>query len=101
MTKHFLRGESFPVILPENLFNAAALLSHLDRDQIAGAIEVLVALMDMSEVNPDIEMNGDELDGHLGEDDYHPLGNGFEGPGCPIADPGGCEHDGREPVEGF
>ena len=23
------------------------------------------------------------------------------GPGCPLADPGGCEHDGREPEDGF
>lgn len=24
-----------------------------------------------------------------------------DGPGCPIADPGGCEHDGREHADGY
>lgn len=44
------------------------------------------------------------------EDDFHPTEGVFavstlyrheNGAGCPIADPGGCEHDGREPENGF
>ncbi|WP_230291027.1 hypothetical protein [Croceicoccus sp. Ery5] len=48
------------------------------------------------------EANGDERDGSMGEDDFcvHNTGGDY-GAGCPVADPGGCEHDGREPDDGY
>lgn len=46
------------------------------------------------------EANGDELDGSRSEDDFGLLTADWKGePGCPIADPGGDEHDGREPCD--
>lgn len=55
---------------------------------VGSAAEALVSLMDAISGDPDIELNGDE-------DDF--MYHGGDGPGCPIADPGGCEHDGCEP----
>lgn len=51
------------------------------------------------EPEPD-EANGDERDGSMGEDDFciHNTGGDYAA-GCPIADPGGCEHDGIEPEQ--
>jgi hypothetical protein len=72
-------------------------LATFDRNQLEGFIAVAIDLLDLADGDPDLEPNGDELDGSLGEDDFHAQ-FGF-GPGCPVADPGGCEHDGREPEE--
>lgn len=52
--------------------------------------------MDADDGNPDVELNGDELDGNGGEDDFVSWGvgiSGYGGPGCPISDPGEDEHD--------
>lgn len=50
----------------------------------------------------DDELNGDETDGNGAEDDecawFEVAGYAA---GCPVADPGGCEHDGREPQDGY
>lgn len=62
---------------------------------IADTIEGLIAFLDDLCGDTDLEANGDELDGNASEDDF--MYHGGWGPGCPIADPGGCEHDGREP----
>ena len=69
---------------------ATALIASLDR--IDGDADL--------EPEPD-EPNGDERDGSMGEDDFciHNTG-GDCGAGCPVSDPGGCEHDGREPDYG-
>src|SRR5687767_11972852 len=65
----------------------------------AAVAEFAIALQDLVQPDPDREPAGDELDGSGSEDDfmYHSLWQG--GAGCPIADPGGCQHDGREPDE--
>lgn len=51
-------------------------------------------------IHEDDEDNGDRLDGSGAEDDpdYRRIAAHLsDGPGCPISDQGGCEHDGREP----
>ena len=68
-------------------------LASFSRDELSGFIAVAIDLLDLAEGDTDLEPNGDELDGSLGEDDWHPAGLAFAGPGCPISDPGGCQHD--------
>ena len=50
--------------------------------------------MDQLDGDNDLELNGDELDGHLGEDEFLYHGANWIGyPGCPIADPGEDNQD--------
>ncbi|BCA60054.1 hypothetical protein [Sphingomonas sp. HMP6] len=70
-------------------------LSRFDRDALAAFVMVAIDLMDLAEPDADLEPNGDELDGDPAEDEF--MYHGGWGPGCPVGDPGGCEHDGREP----
>lgn len=65
----------------------AALLAGFSREQISSAIEVLIAVLDSADPDPDDEPNGDELDGNHGEDDFclYNLPIGY--PGCPVSDP--------------
>ncbi|QNE04680.1 hypothetical protein [Croceicoccus marinus] len=73
---------------------------------------ILTAAIDRVDGDPDLEPepnegNGDEEDTGFAEDEYaSDLKAGAAwasgehiGPGCPISDPGGCEHDGREPPQ--
>ncbi|MBB3990856.1 hypothetical protein [Croceicoccus naphthovorans] len=62
------------------------------------AAAIILERLDQLDGDSDVEPNGDELDGNLGEDDFCPHRPGMwgGGVGCPISDPGGCEHDGRE-----
>jgi hypothetical protein len=78
---------------------AASLLNRHSAHEIAEAIEVLVDVLDLIGGDADEEVNGDELDGTNAEDEVgnNHLSGVDMGAGCPIADPGGCEHDGREP----
>jgi hypothetical protein len=47
--------------------------------------------LDEMDGDPDLEANGDELDGSLGEDDFCDHNADWLGhPGCPLSDPGGC-----------
>lgn len=62
---------------------------------VAEIIEQLIAGLDDQDGDPDVELNGDELDGSNAEDEHFfggaagPIGLGFNGgPGCSIADPG-------------
>lgn len=49
----------------------------------------------------DVEPNGDETDGDYGsEDEFVIHSHWLGGAGCPLADPGGCQHDGREVEDG-
>ena len=75
-------------------------LSRFDRDQLAGFITVAIDLLDLAEPDSDLEPDGDELDGNITEDEFMSHGE-WGGAGCPIADPGGCEHDGREIDDGL
>lgn len=57
-------------------------------------VELLIARLDRLDGDPDSEANGDEADGSFAEDDFcHFVGSM---PGCPVADPGGCEFGGLE-----
>ena len=58
-----------------------------------------IDLLDALSVDADVEANGEELDGTAAEDDFIDRGNGGIA-GCPVSDPGGCEHDGREVDDG-
>lgn len=61
--------------------------------QLSGeAAAILIERMDAIEGDPDAE------DATCLEDDFTLQIAHLFGPGCPIADPGGCEHDGREPA---
>jgi hypothetical protein len=79
---------------------AATLLNRHSATEIAEAMEVLVDVLDLLDGDPDVERNGDELDGSYdAEDEFeeYSLRHTDPGAGCPVSDPGGCEHDGREP----
>ena len=63
------------------------------RAAIEAAIESMIGLLDLVDADPDLETTG-------AEDDFMDHGPIFDGSiGCPVADPGGCEHDGCEPSE--
>jgi hypothetical protein len=70
----------------------------LDRGQIGAMIEALVDLLDIIDGDPDLEPDGDELDGcDLAEDEFQQ--HLARGPGCPLSDPGGSgsfDHDARD-----
>lgn len=73
------------------------------RESLTGAINELVALLDALDADPDLEANGDELDGSLGEDDFCEHNSHYpHGPGCPCSDPDfsveDMPHDGNEGV---
>lgn len=78
--------------------------------QVAGRVGIhLIDKLDVMEGDPDLEdADADEEDDPSGQYDedawttFIRAGDMFDsGPGCPIADPGGCEHDGREHDDGF
>jgi hypothetical protein len=74
-------------------------LAGIDRDQIAAAIELLIALLDATEPDPDIE--DDDPSGQCDEDGINTGFSGLidsDGPGCPISDPGGPTADERDGV---
>ncbi|MBU1607187.1 MAG: hypothetical protein KKD08_10330 [Alphaproteobacteria bacterium] len=68
----------------------AAILSRFNRDQLHGFIAVAIDLADALDGDPDIEPDGDETDGSMGEDDFvgHNVPLSLQGPGCPSADCG-------------
>jgi len=61
----------------------------LSRTELGDTVEALIAILDATEDDPDLEPNGDELDGSGAEDDFggHNVPGHLQGPGCPIADP--------------
>jgi hypothetical protein len=63
-------------------------LATFDRAELEGFIAVAIDLLDLADPDPDIEPNGDEMDGSLAEDDFTSHNAGpLPGPGCPISDP--------------
>jgi len=83
---------------PSALAPVERVLAAFDRNQLAGFIEVAIGLLDLADGDPDLEPNGDELDGTGGEDDFVDYeGNG---PGCPVSDPGGDPLDKGEMGDG-
>lgn len=78
-------------------------LPDFPRDLLERLVESAIDRLDRADGDPDVELNGDEAHGTSGEDDFIDRGQGFvgpcSGPGCPVSDPGGDEHDGREPED--
>lgn len=68
---------------------AAKLLNRHSPHEIAEAITILIDVLDLLGGDPDLEPNGDELDGTGAEDDFCPqkAPRSLQGPGCPLADP--------------
>jgi hypothetical protein len=56
----------------------------LRRADVEAAVERLVDMFDATEGDPDLELNGDELDGTGAEDDFcdHIVPGHLQGPGC-------------------
>lgn len=71
----------------------ARILSRFDRKQLHGFIAVAIDLADAMDGDPDLENATGEGDAF----EEHNARFGDDGPGDPVSDPGGCEHDGREP----
>ena len=67
----------------------ARILARFEREQLAGFIAVALDLIDTLDGDDELEANGDELDGSLGEDDFSPQNAPMHlgGPGCPVSDP--------------
>lgn len=93
MATNPISGSALPVTFPN-------LLTTFDRGTIASAIEVMMAVLDAIDGDPDIEPNGDELDGTGAEDDFCDHSDLYGYPGCPISDPGGGDEDGGQEAEG-
>ena len=75
-----------------------AALPSLPRPVLARLTTRLIDRLDEIDRDPDLEQTHDE-----GEPDfkrYRRQRRNQGGPGCQITDPGGCEHDGREPEDG-
>lgn len=60
----------------------------LPRPLLARMVAKIIDRLDEMDGDSDVELNGDELDGSRGEDDFGILPNWILGPGCPIADGG-------------
>jgi len=80
---------------PQPVPTLAALLTvipSLSRAELGRLVHRMIDHMDDMEGDPDNECEGME-------DDW--VQHKASGPGCPLSDPGGCEHDGREPEDCF
>ncbi|SNT06209.1 hypothetical protein SAMN06295912_13545 [Sphingomonas laterariae] len=86
---------SIAALAPAGAINAADLppdfwrtLINLDRHRLEGVAEMAISLLDAIDGDPDIEPNGDELDGTAAEDDFVDQNWAWRcEPGCPVADP--------------
>lgn len=77
------RPEALPL---DVLLSAIPSLPRRALDRIA---QRAIDRLDELDGDTDVEANGDELDGSLGEDDFHSHGTTpWDGPGCPVSDPG-------------
>lgn len=76
------RASAFPLNL------IAQALPKLTRHELEAVTERLIEYLDTLDPDPDVESNGDELDGTAGEDDFYPHSYRWKAePGCPISDP--------------
>ncbi|MEJ7926371.1 hypothetical protein WG908_06310 [Sphingobium sp. AN641] len=65
-----------------------AVIPSLPRPALARLVQHAIDRIDNIDGDPDVEPDGEELDGLLGEDDFHPQNALWLGyAGCPIADP--------------
>lgn len=85
-------------IEPETRQSRFIVQGQVDREEIAKAAQSLIELLDTIDGDPDTE--DDDPSGQYDEDDWTTARKASDmwdyGPGCPLADPGGCEHDGLE-----
>lgn len=66
-----------------------AAIPSLPRHELSRLTAAMIDRMDDLDADPDVEPNGDELDGHPGEDEFLDHAANLLGyPGCLIADPG-------------
>lgn len=93
-TRHIDAGRASA--LPLNLFAQA--IPMLTRNELARLTARLIERLDEQDGDTDTEEN-DAEDGYIFS--RYALERMNDAPGCPVADPGGCEHNGREPEEGF
>lgn len=75
---------------------ALALIPSLSRPRLERLVHTLIERMDEADGDPDIEANGDELDGINSEDDFWLFGSDGT-PGCIISDPDLGADDEGEP----
>lgn len=63
-------------------------LAAMPRNAVHDLIELLIVELDARDGDPDVEANGDELDGDQGaEDAFMSHSQHMAGPGCAISDP--------------
>lgn len=73
-----------------------AIIPSLPRQSLARLVQQAIDRIDDLDGDPDLGPNGDELDGSLAEDDFHPQNADWLGyAGCPISDPGEDDSDDR------
>jgi hypothetical protein len=82
MSALWLRGADR---LPADI--ALAIIPSLPRAHLERLAQQIIDHLDDEDGEPDLEADGDEEDGTRAEDDFSD--HWGEGPGCPIADPGG------------
>lgn len=83
---------------------ALSIIPSLPRAQLERLAQQIIDRLDDMDGDTDVEANGDEQGGSMGEDDFGQPPNSLLGPGCPIADPeewGGTDlpmvtHDGED-----
>lgn len=86
-----MNGSVLPGAAPCVTPNLAKFLARLDRPALEAVAEAAIDRLDNIDSDPDLELNGDELDANYAEDDFIKFG-GF-GPGCAIADTGMADRD--------
>merc|ERR1739841_397843 len=65
-----------------------AVIPSMPRPALARLVQQAIDRMDDLDGDPDLGPDGDELDGSMGEDDFHPQNANWLGyAGCPVADP--------------
>ena len=65
-----------------------AVIPSLPRPALARLVQHAIDRMDDIDGDPDFGPDGDELDGSMAEDDFHPQNANWMGfPGCPLSDP--------------
>lgn len=73
----------------QSLRDLLSAVPHLSRPVLAHLASSLIDRLDQIDGDPDLELNGDELDGSgMAEDEFVPHSNWRGEPGCPLSDPG-------------
>mgnify|MGYP004500130161 CR=1 FL=1 len=86
----------------QQLDQLLAAIPSLPRPVLSRLTTRLIDHMDAIDGDADLELNGDEFDGSLGEDDFHEQSADWLGyPGCPLSDPGEPEYVDRPRISSF